>query len=516
MGLFFSRDKKDKHQNVDKYFLANKSLPWWTIGTSIIAANISGVQFIGMTGSGFASGLAIASYEWMSAVTIIIVAKFFIPIYSRLNIYTIPEFIEQRFGSRLKTILAGFWIVLYAFGLASSIYLGALALATLTDFSMFWIIIGLGIFSAGYSFYGGLNAIAWTDTIQVLVLVLGGLVTTVFALDLLSAGDGWVAGFTQLMKETPDRFQMILDKSNPEYIHLPGIWVLIGGMWVANLFYWGFNQYTIQRGLAAKSVKEAQRGMLLAAFLKLFMPIIVVLPGMAVYALVNRPDFIDGLEPILLNQLPEPGASDKAYPWLLSLLPSGMKGIAVAALIAAIVSSIASMLNSISTIFTMDIYAEIIHKKAEDKAIVKVGRITSMVVLIISCIMAPLLGGIDQAFQFIQEYSGIFSPGLLAILMLGLFWKKTTSKAAGIGVICSIPIAFGLKAIEGFPWMHQMSITTLATVMIVAVLSLYQKKPNARFLKIDWSNHPFKTDRVFNLIALIILLLCSVLYGLYW
>ncbi len=491
-------------------------MPWWTIGTSIIAANISGVQFIGMTGSGFASGLAIASYEWMSAVTIIIIAKFFIPIYTRLNIYTIPEFIEQRFSSRLKTILAGFWIVLYVFGLASSIYLGALALSTLTGFSMFWIIIGLGLFSAGYSFYGGLNAIAWTDTIQVLVLVVGGLVTTVFALNLLSEDQGWLSGFIQLMEETPERFNMILDKSNPEYIHLPGIWVLIGGMWVANLFYWGFNQYTIQRGLAAKSVKEAQRGMLLAAFLKLLMPIIVVLPGMAVYALINKPDFIAQLDPIFLNHMPAPGSSDRAYPWLLGLLPSGLKGIAVAALIAAIVSSIASMLNSISTLFTMDIYSEIIHKKADDKAVVRVGRVTSMVVLIISCVMAPLLGGIDQAFQFIQEYSGIFSPGLLAILMLGLFWKKTTSRAAGYGAVFSIPIAFSLKMIEDFPWMHQMSITSIATVAIVIFLSLYQKKPNSKFLKIDWTNRPLKTDGVFNFIALVILLLCAVLYGLYW
>ncbi len=264
-------------------------------------------------------------------------------------------------------------------------------------------------------------------------------------MDTVSGGGGQIEGLKIIYEAAPDRFAMILDKSNPEYKNLPGIGVLVGGLWVANIYYWGFNQYIIQRTLAAKSLKESQKGILLAAFLKLIIPLIVVIPGIAAYVMVNDPEILARLGEAGLKNLPSPEQADKAYPWLLQFLPTGLKGVAFAALTAAIVSSLASMLNSTSTIFTMDIYKQYINKNASNKATVNTGRISAAVALIIACIMAPLLGGIDQAFQFIQEYTGIVSPGILAVFLLGLFWKKTTNKAAIIGALVSIPIAMFFK-----------------------------------------------------------------------
>ncbi|MEM9859157.1 MAG: sodium/solute symporter, partial [Bacteroidota bacterium] len=402
VGLFVSKDKKGHQKNAEDYFLASKSLPWWAIGASLIAANISAEQFIGMSGAGFASGLAIASYEWMAAITLIIVGKYFLPIFIKKEIYTIPEFVEKRFSIELKTILAIFWIALFIFvNLASVLYLGALALEGIMGVPMIYGILGLAVFSAAYSLYGGLSAVAWTDVIQVFFLVLGGLFTAYLALDVLSNGSGWLAGFQTLIEAAPDRFHMILDENNPEYNNLPGIWVLVGGLWVANLYYWGFNQYIIQRTLAAKSLKEAQKGIALAAFLKLLIPFIVVIPGIAAYVMVNDPEVMAKLGEQAIETAPS--KSDEAYPWLLQLLPVGMKGIAVAALTAAIVSSLASMLNSTSTIFTMDIYKTYINKSADDQQTVKVGRLTAAVALLLGAVVAPVLGGIDQAFQYIQE-----------------------------------------------------------------------------------------------------------------
>ncbi len=411
IGLWVSRDKKGETKSAEDYFLASKSLPWWAIGASLIAANISAEQFIGMSGSGFAVGLAIATYEWMAALTLIIVGKFFLPIFIKKGLYTIPEFVEKRFSSQLKTILAVFWIGLYVFvNLASVMYLGGLALQTILGIDMLTGVIGLAAFAAAYSLYGGLSAVAWTDIIQVVVLILGGLVTTYLALDTVSGGQGFIEGLTTIYHAVPEKFDMILDRSNPEFMNLPGIGVLIGGMWVANLYYWGFNQYIIQRTLAAKSLEESQKGILFAAGLKMIIPIIVVIPGIAAYVIVNDPTLLASLGEAGVNNIPSSGAADKAYPWLMQFLPTGLKGIAIAALAAAIVSSLASMLNSTATIFTMDIYKQLINKNANDKKTVNVGRISALVALIIATIMAPLLGGIDQAFQFIQEYTGVVSP----------------------------------------------------------------------------------------------------------
>ncbi|MFT5860988.1 MAG: SSS family solute:Na+ symporter [Flavobacteriaceae bacterium] len=527
IGLWVSRNKTGKEKSAEDYFLASKSLPWWAVGASLIAANISAEQFIGMSGSGYKVGLAIASYEWMAAITLLIVGKYFLPIFIEKGLYTIPEFVEKRFSTQLKTILAAFWISLYVFvNIAAVLYLGALAMETILGIPMIYSVIGLSLFAAAYSLYGGLSAVAWTDVVQVVFLIFGGLMTTYLALDAVSGGEGFFAGLSKIYHEAPDRFAMILDKSNPAYKELPGIAVLVGGMWVANLYYWGFNQYIIQRTLASKSLKEAQKGILFAAVLKLIIPLIVVVPGIAAYVMLNEPEVMSGLGELGQQNMPSMEHADKAYPWLLQLLPTGLKGLAFAALTAAIVSSLASMLNSTSTIFTMDIYKPYVNKNANDRQLVRTGRISATVALIIGAIMAPLLGGIDQAFQFIQEYTGIVSPGILAVFILGLFWKGTTNKGAIIGVLVSIPVAMYFKIgpknwidhglFVDIPFLHQMGYTALITMLVIAIVSLLQNRGAMDPKGIQINRSTFKTSPVFNVGAFALLLVVAVLYALFW
>ena len=516
VGLWVSKEKDGKQKNAEDYFLASKSLPWWAIGASLIAANISAEQFIGMSGSGYALGLAIASYEWMAALTLIVVGKYFLPIFIEKGLYTIPEFVEKRYSTNLKTILAVFWIGLYVFvNLASVLYLGSLALETIMGIPMGYGVLGLALFAAAYSLYGGLSAVAWTDVIQVIFLILGGLVTTYLAVNSVSNGNGFLIGMKNIYQAAPQKFAMILEPSNPEYKNLPGIGVLVGGMWVANLYYWGFNQYIIQRTLAAKSLKESQKGILLAAVLKLILPIIVVIPGIAAFVMIKDTAMYESFKP------------DNAYPWLLQLLPSGLKGLAFAALTAAIVSSLASMLNSTSTIFTMDIYKQYIRPNANDKETVNTGRISAAVALLVAGIMAPLLGGIDQAFQFIQEYTGVVSPGILAVFMLGLFWKKTTNKGAIIGTLSSIPIAMYFKVapkgwsnnsffLNDIPFLDQMGYTALITMVVIVIASHIQNRGKKDIKGIEISKETFKTSPLFNVISFAIMLILTALYAIFW
>ncbi len=527
VGLWVSRDKEGHEKNAEDYFLAGKSLPWWAIGASLIAANISAEQFIGMSGSGFAVGLAIASYEWMAALTLVIVGKYFLPIFIDKGLYTIPEFVEQRFSTQLKTILAVFWIALYIFiNLTSVLYLGALALETIMGIPMAYGVLGLALFAAAYSLYGGLSAVAWTDVIQVAFLVLGGLVTTYLALDEVSGGAGMLKGLETLYDRVPEKFVMILDRSNPEYVNLPGIGVLIGGLWVANLYYWGFNQYIIQRTLAAKSLQESQKGIIMAAVLKLIIPFIVVIPGIAAYVMVNDPEIMTGLGEMAKSNMPTLEKADKAYPWLLQFLPAGFKGLAFAALTAAIVSSLASMLNSTSTIFTMDIYKPYINPGATNRQTVQTGRISAALALLIAVLMAPMLGGLDQAFQYIQEYTGIVSPGILAVFLLGLFWKKTTNKGAIYGVLASIPIAFFFKvAPKGWsdnpifpdlPFLDQMAYTTLLTMVVIAIVSWVDGKGQDDPKGIPLNAELFRTSPKFNIGAFGIMIVLAALYAFLW
>jgi len=519
VGLYMSRSKGGKEKTTEDYFLAGKTLPWWAIGASLIAANISAEQFIGMSGSGFAVGLAIASYEWMAALTLIIVGKYFLPVFINQGLYTIPEFVEKRFNTSLKTILAVFWISLFVFvNLTSVIYLGGKALDTVLGAgdgsNIMLYMIGLALFAAAYSVWGGLSAVAWTDVIQVVLLIVGGLITTYIALDHVTAQGGVLNGLAHIYDVAGDKFHMILKKDNPEFANLPGIAVLIGGMWVANLYYWGFNQYIIQRALAAKSLREAQNGIAFAAFLKIIVPLIVVIPGI-IAGVMYRENIADAVTAFSGDN----GINyDKAYPWLIStFVPVGFKGLVVAALSAAIVSSLASMLNSTSTIFTMDVYKAHINKSASDKKLVTVGRITVLVALVIATSIAKTLGSIPQMFQYIQEYTGIVSPGILAVFLMGLFWKKTNVKGAIIGVLTSIPVSLALKFLPiDMPFLDQMLYTLLITMVVILGVSLNTGEGDDDPKGIPLLKSTFETGIVFNISAYIILIILVVLYTVFW
>ena len=523
VGLWVSRSKEGHETNAEDYFLAGKSLPWWAIGASLIAANISAEQFIGMSGSGFSLGLAIASYEWMAALTLLIVGKYFLPIFIEKGIYTIPQFIEVRYGKNLKTILAVFWIGLFIFvNLTSVLFLGAKALDTILgtgngDYIMHGIL-ALAFFAAAYSLWGGLSAVAWTDVIQVILLIAGGLITSVIALNHVTPDGGVFHGLGHIYNVAGDRFHMILEKGHPSFGNLPGIAVLVGGMWVANLYYWGFNQYIIQRTFAAKSLKESQKGIAFAAFLKLIIPVIVVIPGIVAYVMYNAPAGTSIIPGVQESFNTVDGINfDKAYPWLISqFVPAGLKGLVLAALSAAIVSSLASMLNSTSTIFTMDIYRAYINPKADDHQTVKVGRLAVLAALVIAVVVAPSLGSIKEMFQYIQEYTGLVSPGVLGVFMMGLFYRRSTNNGAIWGAVTSIPIALALKLGTSIPWMHQMMITWIVTMIIIAVVSQIEGKGAPDPKGIPVSRKYFATEPVFNISAMIICVILAVLYTVFW
>ncbi len=521
IGFFVSRGKKGQEKSAEDYFLASKSLPWWAIGASLIAANISAEQFIGTAGSGFAGGMAIAAYEFMAALTLVIVGKFFLPIFIKQGIYTIPEFVERRFSSTLKTILAVFWICLFVFvNLTTVLFLGGTALDTVLgtgDGSItVYCMIGLAAVAAAYSLYGGLSAVAWTDVMQVALLIVGGLITTFIALYYVTPDHDIMGGIQHVVERAGSHFDMVLERGDKEYMNLPGIYVLIGGLWVANIYYWGFNQYIIQRTLAAKSLEESQRGIIFAAFLKMIIPFIVVVPGIIAYVMYQD-DIFNAVDSFTAVN----GAIkyDSAYPWLISnFVPTGLKGLVVAALAAAIVSSLASMLNSTSTIFTMDIYKPYFNPNASQTTLVNIGRLSAGVALVIALVLAPMLGGIDQVFQFIQEYTGLVSPGILGVFLMGLFWKKTNNKGAIWGVLLSIPIAVFLKFICGseMPFIDQMFYTTLWTIVIIFMVSLVTNEHEEDPKGIALTQDMFKTDKVFNIGSYVICILLVVIYSIFW
>ncbi|MEN7546461.1 sodium/sugar symporter [Rapidithrix thailandica] len=534
LGLFVSREKKGHEKDSKDYFLASKALPWWAVGASLIASNISAEQFIGMSGSGFAMGLAISTYEWMAAATLLVVAVFFLPIYLKKQIYTMPQFLEQRYDHRVRTVMAIFWILVYIFvNLTSVLYLGALSIETIMGIEFQYAVYGLAAFALLYSTYGGLKAVAWTDVVQVVFLIAGGLVTTYLALDLVGQGD-FLEGLLVLKKEVPNHFHMIFEPGQmiiPDgqggekdaYMDLPGISVLVGAMWVINLSYWGCNQYITQRALAAKSLNEAQLGMVFAGFLKLLIPLIVVIPGIAAYVIIQREGgtgmFTDAMTSMIdINgQEIEVIKNDKAYPALLNLLPQGLKGLAFAALAAAIVSSLASMANSTSTIFTMDLYKNFINKGASEHRLVAIGRIVAIIAFVLAAVMAPTLKVLDQAFQFIQEYTGFVSPGVFAIFIFGIFWKRTTANAALWAAILTIPLSAGLKQVlPDLPFIDRMGIVflLLAAVMIVISLADPKSKNNPNAIEVD--TEYFSTSSRFKVGAVAICGILAVLYTVFW
>src|SRR5688572_21748710 len=535
----YNRKKKAQADSKD-FFLAEGALTWWAIGASLIASNISAEQFIGMSGSGFKMGLAISTYEWMAAATLLIVAIFFIPVYLKNKIYTMPQFLNQRYNGTVAMITAVFWLLLYiVVNLMSILYLGALAIAGITGFDTYLCIFLLAIFAILITL-GGMKVIGYTDVIQVFFLVLGGLVATYIALNLVSkeAGqEGVLNGFNLLKAQADDHFHMIFDRENANYMDLPGLTVLIGGMWITNLNYWGCNQYITQRALGA-DLKTARNGILFAAFLKLLMPVIVVLPGIAAYVLHQKGYFAQ-------EMLDSKGVIDvnKAYPSLLNLLPIGLKGLAFAALTAAIVASLAGKANSIATIFTLDIYKKAINKDANEGKLVSLGRLSVIVSMFLAVLLSllvgeKLMGEGKQGFQYIQEYTGFVSPGIFAMFILGFFWKRTTSNAALFATIGGfifsmifkfLPYFGDLSALSpyGFaqrngggvyeiPFLDRMGFVFVLCVLGMVIISLYEHKKGLKTNGLEIDAKMFKLDKGFAVGTIIVLAILTTLYTIFW
>jgi solute:Na+ symporter, SSS family len=501
VAYWVSREKVGHDKNASDYFMANKSLPWWAIGASLIASNISAEQIIGMSGSGFVIGMAIAAYELMAAITLIIIAKYFLPIFLAKNISTMPQFLEQRYDGRVRTVMAIFWLALYVFvNLTSVLYLGSLAISQFLGVDMVYGMIFLALFSITYSIYGGLKAVAMTDIVQVVLLILGGLFVSYLALNQISSGNGAIEGFSILLDKAPEKFDMILSKDNPFYKDLPGISVLIGGLWIMNISYWGFNQYIIQRALAAKSLQEAQKGMAFAAYIKLFVPLIVVLPGICAV--------------VLTPNLSKP---DQAYPQMMHYLPHGILGIAFAALVAAIASSLSSMSNSVSTIFTMDIYKKLIAPEASEKKLVWVGRFTALIAMIVAVLLAkPLVGKSEQAFQFIQEFTGFFTPGIVVIFLFGFFWKKANANSAIVAAVASLAFSWVFKIFfPEIPFMDRVGIVFIICVVLAVLVTLLGKSKE-QSNAIDLTGISFKTTIGFNIAAVGVIAILIAIYSVWW
>jgi len=513
-ALWISRKKSGEKETAESYFLAGKSLPWWIVGGSLIASNISAEQFIGMSGDAFRFGLAIASYEFMAAATLIIVAWFMIPIFIKKGIYTMPQFVEQRFDKNVRTGLAIFWVLIFVFvNITSVLYLGALTLKSTLGLNMYTGVIGLALYSATFSIFGGLKTVVWTDLIQVVFLILGGLFTTYFALNAYGDYQGVFTGLSSLYNDAGDKFNMIMFKGEVTYLDdngvlqdawekLPGLSVLIGGMWIANIYYWGMNQYIIQRALAAKNVREAQKGIAFAAFMKVFLPIIVVIPGIVAFA--KGADIVKG---------------DQVYSWVLTeYIGPGFRGICFAAVVAAVGSSISSMVNSASTIFTLDLYKPLINKSADDATLVRVGKIVAGVALIIGILIAPQFETLGSAFSFIQKYTGYFSPGILVIFLFGLFWKRTSAKAAMTVVLLSLPLSLGLDisfAESQVPFMNKMGISFLilsAIIIGISVMTNEGDDPKA----VEYEEGLFDTTAGFKFSAIMVFGMLAAIYALLW
>ncbi len=499
LGLFLSRNKDGKEKSANDYFLAGNTLTWWAVGASLIAANISAEQFIGMSGTGFADGIAIAAYEVMAAVTLVVIGKFLLPIMLKQRIFTIPQFLRERYNDGVGLAFSILWLFLYVFvNLTSVAWLGALAIEQILGLqglaveifgitvSIRMVIIFLLFLIAGiYSIYGGLASVAWTDVMQVTFLVGGGLITAYFALremglvfdtDAIGAFNKIYTDLTTGNYAHDTHFHLVIQEShNPAaFANVPGIAAVVGGVWLTNLGYWGFNQYIIQKGLAAKNVDEAKKGLVFAGFLKILIPFIVVLPGICAYYIAQNPETFSSMN--LQGKINIP---DDAYPWLIrNFTPVGIKGLSFAALTAAIISSLASMFNSTSTLFTMDIYKKYLEPKASDKKLVNVGRLTSVTALFIALFtVKPLLGGIPQAFQYIQEYSGFIYPGIITVFGLGLLWKRASSLAAVWTAIITIPLGVLFKIFLGdVPFQFRAGYIFIILVSFFIIMSLLDKK----------------------------------------
>jgi SSS family solute:Na+ symporter len=539
-GWWVYRRKNQSDGTSKGYFLAEGSLTWWAIGASLIASNISAEQMVGMSGSGFKMGLAISTYEWMAAATLVIVAVFFIPVYLKNKIATMPQFLHQRYNGTVAMIMAIFWLMLYiVVNLMSILYLGTVAIAGISGLRFDVVIVSLAVFAIIITL-GGMKVIGYTDVIQVFFLVLGGLAATYIALNLISEKAGTTGlwnGFKLLRANASDHFQMIFNKKNPNYLDLPGLSVLIGGMWITNLNYWGCNQYITQRALGA-DLKTARSGILFAAFLKLLMPVIVVLPGIAAYELYQQGMFHQ-------EMLSSKHVLDvnKAYSSILNLLPNYLKGLSFAALTAAIVASLAGKANSIATIFTLDIYKKAINTKASEKNMVNTGKVAVVVAMILGVILSFVIGDMlmgegKQGFQYIQEYTGFVSPGIFAMFILGFFWKKATSNAALFATIGGLGFAIVFKFLPywtnlsflspfGFsklnadnvyeiPFLDRMGFVFVICIVGMYIISMIDNARGVRTHGLEVDVNMFKTNRGFAIGAIVVAVILTFLYTVFW
>lgn len=539
-GYYIYKKRQTKEHDSKAFFLAEGSLTWWAIGASLIASNISAEQFIGMSGNGFFVGIAVSAYEWIAALSLVIIAIWFMPIYLKNKIYTMPQFLQVRYNETVSLIMAIFWLFLYVFvNLTSILYLGSIAINGLLPGQnhLHEIMICLAIFSV-FITLGGMKVIGYTDVIQVTVLIIGGLATTYMALAMVSekfgVGGGIVEGFKTLMQQAPEHFHMVMDKptqSSPQeyidkYMILPGIAMYAAGQWIVNLNYWGCNQYITQRALGA-DLPTARRGILFAALLKLLMPVIVMLPGIAAYVLYKNGH---------LNHLV--GGMDGAYSAVLAFLPAGFKGLSLAALTAAIVASLAGKSNSISTIFTLDIYKKYFAKDASEQKLVRMGRWFVIIAMCISVLFTwdDILGiGGAGGFTFIQKYTGFISPGVLAVFLLGMFWKRTSGTAAVVGILSGFilslffnefaPTVLGNETFlytafpDGhgaykIPFLIAMGLSGVITVLLMVIVTLAGPKINSKAFAIDKTM--FKLDKTTLVLVVSILMILSALYIKFW
>lgn len=539
LGMFLSRKKDGKEQSSTDYFLAGNTLTWWAVGASLIAANISAEQFIGMSGSAYVSGIAMAAYELMAAATLIVVGKFLLPLMIKKQVYTIPQFLSDRYNWGVGLAFSIFWLFLYVFiNLTSVAWLGALAIKQIlglptiagvilgmqVDMTLLTIILFFFVVAGIYSIYGGLASVAWTDVMQVTFLVGGGLITAYAALDVIASNldiSGGALGalseiYTNLIENPDDKhFNLVVTRNedlypfitDDPYFDIPGIVVIVGALWLTNLGYWGFNQYIIQKGLAAKSLAEAKKGMIFAAFLKILIPFIVCIPGVCAYYIMTSPECAD-LKASLAGSLDRP---DDAYPFLIrNFTPAFVKGLSFAALAAAVISSLASMFNSTSTIFTMDIYKKFFNKNASEKKLVNVGRLTSVAALIMALIAVyPIMGGADQAFQVIQEYSGFVYPGIVVIFGLGLLWKRASGTAAVVAAIGTFVFSILFKfLLPEVPFLLRMGYVFFCLVVLFFAISFMSKKA----VKADeLDEYTIKTQMKWAIILFIFSVVCFVI-----
>lgn len=540
-GYWIYRRKKAQEASSADFFLAEGSLTWWAIGASLIASNISAEQMTGMTGSAFQLGLAISSYEWMAALTLIVVAVFFMPVYLKNKIFTMPQFLNQRYNGKVAMIMAVFWLLLYiVVNLLSILYLGAVAIAGITGWNFMLCVLVLALFSV-FIALGGMKVVGYTSAIQVFFLVMSGFIALFITMNMIGGEAGVGKGFSILRSEASDHFHMVFSKESPFYADLPGMSVLIGGMWIANLNYWGCNQYITQRALGA-SLPTARKGILFAAFLKMLMPIIIVIPGIAIYHMYQN-NMLDHSLIDITKKGEVVADSNKAYSALLTLLPVGVKGVTVAAFAATVIASLAAKVNSISTIFTLDIYKKVYEKDASEKKLVYIGKVAIVISTIIGILLTLGLGDVlmgegKQGFQYIQEYTGFVSPGIFAMFLLGFFWKKSTSNAALFATIggfifsvilkflpemvdlsslysigFAVPDADGVYAI---PFLDRMAIVFILCVIGMIVISLYETRKGVQPHGLEVDAKMFKTSTGFAVGALIIIGLLVALYTVFW